>query len=65
MEPFQLISSLAGLAMFIGAFLIIHKKQRGVGYYFLAVFSPLIGFIVSLCIDDLSERDDEEDNAKD
>ena len=33
----------------IPACIILSNKHRGAGYYILAVFFPVIGFIVALC----------------
>lgn len=34
----------------VPAFIILNKKNRGFGYYLLAVLFPLIGLIVALCL---------------
>ena len=34
----------------VPAFIILHKKNRGFGYYLLSVLFPWIGIIVAACL---------------
>ncbi len=54
MNGASLIGLIISLGLIIWACVIISKKNRGWGYYVLAVLFPLIGLIVALCLKDKS-----------
>lgn len=57
----SLISLCIGWLLFsTPASMILSKKNRGAGYYILAILFPLIGLIVALC---LRKIDSEEENV--
>ena len=58
--------TLISLVIFtIPACFILQNKHRGDGYYILAVFFPLIGFIVALCLKKLPAEEQPQIQAND
>ena len=49
----------------IPACIILSNKHRGAGYYILAVFFPVIGFIVALCLKKLPAEEQPQTQAVD
>lgn len=49
---------IAWLIFTVPAWNILTKKERGAGYYVLAIFFPLIGLIVALCLKNLTQQED-------
>ncbi len=49
----------------IPACIILSNKHRGAGYYILAVFFPVIGFIVALCLKKLPAEEQPQTQAND
>ena len=45
---------IAWIIFAIPACIILSNKNRGFGYYLLAIFFPLVGFIVALCLKKLN-----------
>ena len=56
MDGASLIGLIFRIAMIVAACVILSKKNRGWGYYVLAILFPLIGLIVALCLKDLSNN---------
>lgn len=42
----------------VPACIILAKKNRGDGYYILAILFPLIGFIFALCLKKLGDKEE-------
>lgn len=45
----------------VSACIILAKKNRGDGYYILAILCPLIGFIFALCLKKLGDKEETTD----
>lgn len=57
MDGASLIGLIFGIAMIVAACVILSKKNRGWGYYVLAILFPLIGLIVALCLKEATITD--------
>ena len=46
------------LVFTVPAIIILNKKNRGIGYYLLAILFPWIGIIVALCLKKLESKEE-------